>query len=311
MNYKDWLDEWLATCVKPMVKTRTFERYGDIVRLQIVPELGERDMGELSLPVLQRFAAELSERYSRNTVAGVINVIKNSLARAQASGLVKRQFSAAIKCPKAAEKQVESFTAAEQRKIENYVATSSKPKLFGIVLCLYTGLRVGELLALEWSDIDLTRGILTVTKTCRDSWQGGIYKKLTDSPKTSTSRRNIPVPRQLLPELRAIKKQSKSRYVISGKGGEEVSVRSYQRSFERMLKKLRIPHKGIHSLRHTFATRALECGIDVKNLSEILGHKNPEITLKRYAHSFMSHKTAMMNKLGRTYFSHCGANAVE
>ena len=302
MNYKDWLDEWLATCVKPLVKTRTFEHYNSIVRLKIAPELGTRDMGELSLPVLQRFAAELSQRYSRNTVAGVINVIKNSLARAQASGLVKRQYSYAIKCPKAAEKQVESFTAEEQRKIENYVAASSKPKLFGVVLCLYTGLRVGELLALEWSDIDLSRGMLTVSKTCRDCWQNGVYTKLVDTPKTSNSRRNIPVPRQLLPQLRAIKRQSKSRYVISGTEGEDVPVRSYQRSFERMLENLRIPHKGIHSLRHTFATRALECGLDVKNLSEILGHKNPEITLKRYAHSFMSHKTAMMNKLGKTYF---------
>ncbi len=302
MNYKDWLDEWLATCVKPLVKTRTFEHYNSIVRLQIAPELGTRDMGELSLPVLQRFAAELSQRYSRNTVAGVINVIKNSLARAQASGLVKRQYSYAIKCPKATEKQVESFTAAEQRKIENYVAASGKPKLFGVVLCLYTGLRVGELLALEWSDIDLSCGMLTVSKTCRDCWQNGVYTKLVDTPKTSNSRRNIPVPRQLLPQLRAIKKQSKSRYIISGAEGEDVPVRSYQRSFERMLKNLRIPHKGIHSLRHTFATRALECGLDVKNLSEILGHKNPEITLKRYAHSFMSHKAAMMNKLGKTYF---------
>lgn len=301
MNYKDWLDEWLATCVKPLVKTRTFERYGSIVRLQIVPELGERDMGELSLPVLQRFAAELSERYSRNTVAGVINVIKTSLARAQASGLVKRQFSGDIKCPRAAEKQVECFTPAEQRKIETYVAKSSKHKLFGFVLCLYTGLRVGELLALEWSDIDFARGMLTVSKTCRDSWKGG-YKKLIDSPKTNNSVRHIPIPRQLVPQLRAIKSQSKSSFVISGAEGEDVPVRSYQRSFERMLKNLKVPHKGIHSLRHTFATRALECGLDVKNLSEILGHKDPEITLKRYAHSFMSHKKAMMNKLGKTYF---------
>ena len=81
--------------------------------------------------------------------------------------------------------------------------------------------------------------------------------------------------------------------------GKPVSVRSYQRSFESLLKRLNIPHKGFHSLRHTFATRALECGMDVKTLSEILGHKNPAVMLNRYAHSLMEHKADMMNRLGK------------
>lgn len=76
-------------------------------------------------------------------------------------------------------------------------------------------------------------------------------------------------------------------------------MRSYQRSFEQLLKKLDIRHRGFHSLRHTFATRALECGMDVKTLSEILGHKNPIVTLNRYTHSLLEHKSAMMNRLGK------------
>jgi integrase len=76
-------------------------------------------------------------------------------------------------------------------------------------------------------------------------------------------------------------------------------MRSYQRTFESLLIKLNIPHKGFHALRHTFATRALECGMDVKTLSEILGHKNPTITLNRYVHSLLEHKTEMMNRLGK------------
>lgn len=81
--------------------------------------------------------------------------------------------------------------------------------------------------------------------------------------------------------------------------GKPVSVRSYQRSFELLLKKLKIPHKGFHFLRHTFATRALKCGMDVKTLSKILGHKYPTVTLNRYAHSLMEHKADMMNRLGK------------
>ena len=91
-------------------------------------------------------------------------------------------------------------------------------------------------------------------------------------------------------------KESNSEYVISS-NGKPVTTRSYQQSFENMQKKLHIPHRGFHALRHTFATRALECGMDVKTLSEIMGHKNSTVTLNRYAHSLTEHKKAMINKL--------------
>ena len=166
--------------------------------------------------------------------------------------------------------------------------------MFGIVLCLYTGLRIGELIALQWKDIDLQKGVLTVSRSCHDKNGSIVF----DEPKTVTSCRVIPLPKQLLPKLKNIKKNSNSDFVVS-MGGNAVSVRSYQRSFELLLKKLNITHRGFHSLRHTFATRALECGMDVKTLSEILGHKNPTVTLNRYVHSLLEHKAAMMNRLGK------------
>ena len=95
-----------------------------------------------------------------------------------------------------------------------------------------------------------------------------------------------------------MKKGSSSPLVIVGER-PPLSVRSYQRSFELLLKKTGIQRKGFHALRHTFATRAIECGMDVKSLSEILGHKNPTVTLNRYVHSLMEHKRAMMDKLGK------------
>lgn len=182
----------------------------------------------------------------------------------------------------------------EQKQIEQAILNGKKDKLYGILLCLYSGLRIGELIALQWNDIDLTKGILTVSKSCHDSKNGLVV----DEPKTVNSHRLIPLPKQLLPILKAKKKNSRSSYFVSAKGNA-VSVRSYQRSFELLLRRLNIAHKGFHSLRHTFATRALECGMDVKTLSEILGHKNPTITLNRYAHSLMEHKQDMMNKLGK------------
>lgn len=171
--------------------------------------------------------------------------------------------------------------------------------MFGVVLCLYTGLRIGEVLSLTWDDIDLQKGIITVSKSCHDSWENGKYVKIIDTPKTDCSERIIPLPKQLLLRLREYKKSSSGNYVICGERVYGAQVRSYQKSFELLLKRLKLPHKGFHSLRHTFATRALECGMDIKTLSEILGHKNPTITLKRYAHSMLEHKTEMMNRLGK------------
>ena len=192
------------------------------------------------------------------------------------------------------------FTPTEQKQIEQAVINGKKPKMFGVVLCLYTGLRIGELLALEWNDIDFQKGIINVCKSCHDGKDdSGKFARITDTPKTETSQRVIPFPKQLIPYLRNLKKDSNSVFVVASDSDKLISVRAYQRSFELFLKRLHIPHKGFHSLRHTFATRALECGMDVKTLSEILGHKNANVTLNRYVHSLMEHKREMMNRLGK------------
>lgn len=141
--------------------------------------------------------------------------------------------------------------------------------------------------------------MISVSKSCHDGWKNGAYVKITDTPKTLCSDRVIPLPKQLLSKMKEHRKQSAGEYIVGGRSEYGAQVRSYQKTFELLLKRLHIPHKGFHSLRHTFATRALECGMDVKTLSEILGHKNPTITLKRYAHSMMEHKAEMMNRLGK------------
>ena len=126
----------------------------------------------------------------------------------------------------------------------------------------------------------------------------GTYVKVIENPKTRSSKREIPLPKQLIPQMKNMERNRECDFMISS-NGSGVSVRSYQRSFDLLLKRLKIKHRGFHAIRHTFATRALECGMDVKTLSEILGHKSPTITLNRYAHSVMEHKKDMMNRLGK------------
>lgn len=311
MLYRDWLVEWLINYVKPSTKDKTYSRYADVVYQHLIPNVGDYDLRELTPLIVQRYITELLQNgnlktgqgLSANSVNSIITVIQGSMAMAHLLELNDRYEMDKLKRPKAKEKPIECFTQSEQEQIEQAVMTDKREKMKGIILCLYTGLRIGELLALEWEDIDLGKAELNVTKTCHDGKnKNGIFCRITDTPKTRQSRRVIPLPKQLVPMLKEMKKYSNSPLVISGKK-EFLSVRSYQRSFELLQKKLGIPRRGFHALRHTFATRAIECGMDIKSLSEILGHKNPMITLNRYVHSLMDHKRTMMDRLGKSYKS--------
>lgn len=306
MQYKEWLQEWLKNYVKIAAKQRTVRRYSEIINVHLIPSLGEYDVQELSPMILQKYVSELLEfgnkrtgsALSASSVNSIITVIQSSLGVAFNLGFMSERVGDKIKRPKLNEKKVECFSVEEQRKIEKAVLSDKRKYMFGVFLCLYTGLRIGELLALEWSDIDFVNGVLSVTKTCYDGKDSnGAFGRIIDRPKTLSSCRVIPIPKQIMPFLKAVKKDSESFYVIA-KSSDGLLVRTYQRNFTSLLKQLNIPLRGFHALRHTFATRAIECGIDVKTLSEILGHKNPTVTLNRYAHSLLEHKKDMMNKLG-------------
>ena len=306
MTYKNWLNEWLTHYIKPSSKQRTFEQYSKVAQIHILPYLGDIELTDLTPFVLQKFITDLTTNGNKRTGKGlspnfvktILSAIQNSLKTAHLVGYLPEYSANKIKRPKIIEKQVECFTIQEQKRIEGAALSAKKDKYRGIVLCLYTGLRIGELLALTWNDIDFEKSILSVTKTCHDGNENGKHIRIIDTPKTENSRRQIPLSKTLIKMLKDMKKKSKCEFVIAD-GEKAVFIRSYQRTFELLLKKIGLPHKGFHSLRHTFATRALECGMDVKSLSEILGHKNATITLNRYAHSLWEHKAEMMNKLSK------------
>ncbi len=307
MKYKEWMNFWLENYIKPSVKERTYIRYEQLIRTHIAVKLGEKDVNDLKPIILQSFVTELlytgnlitGKELSPNTVNAIISIMRNSLKTAFTIGLTDFYLADKIKRPNLVEKSIECFSLSEQKSIENAILKGKKPKLLGVIICLYTGLRIGELLALEWHDVDFLKGVISVSKSCHYGHnKNGEYERFIDTPKTSHSVRIIPIPKQLIPLLKKHREACLSQYVITDKG-KAVAVRSYQRSFELLQKKLDIPRRGFHALRHTFATRAIECGMDVKSLSEILGHKNSTITLNRYAHSLLEHKTEMMNRIGK------------
>jgi integrase len=158
---------------------------------------------------------------------------------------------------------------------------------------------MGEALALKWHDIDFHNGILHVRHTVqriKNTGEGAKTKVVNTQPKTQFSVRSIPMPQFLTDKLLPLKKAPDG-YVLSV-NGKQMEPRTYQYRFKKLLQRLGLPPLSFHNLRHTFCTRALELGFDVKTLADLAGHGNANITLRTYAHSLMEHKRAQMNLLG-------------
>ena len=300
MKLKELLELWLERYMKHTIKIRTYNRYKSICDLHLIKDLGEYELEELKPNVLQDFLLKkIDGNYSTNTIKGIVSVLKQALRLAITLEFVDKEYCSDLKMSSSEEKEISVFTKKEQQVIESFCLNHKKRNYIGIVICLYTGIRLGELLALTWDDIDFNSNLLTINKTSYSAKVDGKTQIIVDKPKTKKSNRVIPIPNQLVKLLRVIKKESNSKYVITTRNSGMVGNRSYQRTFKFILKKVNVPYRNFHSLRHTFATNAIELGMDVKTLAEILGHTNAMITLNRYSHSLLNYKIEMMNKLGK------------
>lgn len=300
MKLKELLELWLERYMKHTIKIRTYNRYKSICELHLIKDLGEYELEELKPNVLQDFLLKkIDDHYSTNTIKGIVSVLKQALKLAITLEFVDKEYCSNLKMPSSEEKEISVFTKKEQQLIESFCLNHKKRNYIGIVICLYTGIRLGELLALTWDDIDFNSNLLTINKTSYSAKVDGKTQIIVDKPKTKKSNRVIPLPNQLVKLLKIIKKESNSKYVITTRNSGMVGNRSYQRTFKFILKKVNVPYRNFHSLRHTFATNAIELGMDVKTLAEILGHTNAMITLNRYSHSLLNYKIEMMNKLGK------------
>lgn len=184
------------------------------------------------------------------------------------------------------QKSPRTLTPEEVALLEDYIAFHKDFYHYGILITLYAGLRVGEVLALEWENVDLENHVLTISSTIYDEVVDGKLLHTKTTPKTIFSQRQIPVVPKLEKILKELKcyQKGRSKFVVCSKQFGQVYVRAYQESFSRLQKKLGIKHIGYHSLRHTFATLCHKNQMDTKSLSSILGHSNVTTTLNLYVH---------------------------
>ena len=176
----------------------------------------------------------------------------------------------------------------------------------GIFLCLSTGLRLGEICSLKWGDIDSERGLLRVSRTVQriKSKEGPAKTILLETaPKSVFSNREIPIPDTLLSLLMPFRR-AEQEYVLCT--NRPMEPRTYQNHFKKYLGDIKVPDYNFHTLRHTFATNCIDRGMDIKSLSEILGHSNVQITLDRYVHPSMDMKRKYINALSADYGQLCG-----
>ena len=309
MTTNELMTAWLDRCERERVKPRTYSRYKGLIVQHILPELGDTPIDDLGRRQISEFLTAhqadgnlRGEALSATSTNLMLTVLNAAFTYACDMELLPANPCDRIRRVPGPPSQVEAFTREEQRRLEEAIAVSEDRRLFGIRLCLYTGLRIGELLGLEWQDVDMEKGILHIQKTVyREKNAEGEWQLFVDRPKTAASERMVPLPGYLAEDLRIYRRGARSEFVIENKKAERMSIRSYQYLFERLTEKAGVRKLNFHALRHTFATRALECGMDIKTLSELMGHKNATITLNRYAHSMMDTKIAAMNKLEKLF----------
>ena len=291
--------------LKYSIKQRTYLFYCQIAEIYLSRHF-DIEIKDISSEVLNEIISTKLINYSGSTLKLIIGLVKRVLIFAYEKGYIQNLIIIKNKIRNKNSKSIKALDKQEQQKLEDYILMNKDFYHYGILVSLYTGLRIGELLSLKWEKVNTKDKLIYIeTTTCKIS-QNHKTIDLVDSPKTNSSIRQIPITpflNKILSELKNYQ-QNKSEYVISKSLGKKIDVRTYQSSFERLLKKLNIKHYGFHSLRHAFATRLLENNIDIKTISELLGHSSPSITLNRYVHTNLQNKIKALQILTKRSAKH-------
>lgn len=302
------------------VRRSTLDRYRHAAEVHILPHLGGLRLDALTETRLSAFRLRMTQHgradgrggLAPSTVQTLLFLIGSMQKFAVRNGYAAEVTARAVSRPRQDAMEMRVLTQAEQQRLERllleYIRAGGRNAgiCLGILFDLYTGLRVGELSALRWRDVDLEQGVVHVRHTLqrvREQRGTGARTALhLGAPKSTRSRRVVPLVEGLLDMLRAYaraqppERRRPDAPVFAYRGGY-CEPRLFQNHFRRLLQQQQIEHANFHAMRHTFASRCIQTGMDVRTLSDILGHSDANVTLRVYVHSFAEQKLTGINRL--------------
>ncbi|WP_374123652.1 site-specific integrase [Leptotrichia hongkongensis] len=299
LKYEEWLDIWMEK-ERFFIKESTYATYTNIIENHLKPVLGKKKINNITNEDLQNFIIlklstskkNLEKGLALKTVKDMTVLIKNTLKTATQNKLISFQ-NFQCKFPSSFSKShLKTFSVEEQKILFKYLINNQNSKNLGILLCLQTGLRLGEICGLQWQDINLEKSTLTICRTLQKIYikekNKSYSKTIISTPKTKTSNRIIPLNIDFINLIKPFQ-QNKNNYFITN-STNYLKPHCYRYYYQKLLHFLNLPKLRFHSLRHTFATQAVELGIDCKIISEILGHANMNTTLNLYVHPKTEYK---------------------
>lgn len=285
---------------KQYVKKSSFSAYTLLIENHLLPTFGEHY--EIEEADVQKFVLQkLETGLSHKTIKDILIVLKMVLKfGAKNKWLSYTPFD--IQFPTERDKQnLEVLSRADQKKIMNYIQEHFTFKNLGVYICLSAGIRIGEVCALTWEDIDTDNGVISINRTIQRIYviENGVRKTelILDSPKTKNSIREIPISKDLLRILKPFKKIVNSSFFVLTNDAKPTEPRTYRSYYKKLMSELNMPELKFHGLRHSFATRCIESNCDYKTVSVLLGHSNISTTLNLYVHPNMEQKKKAIEQM--------------
>ncbi len=295
----EMIDLW-KTDKKNYVKKSTFSAYVLLIENHLLPTFGDKhevQESDVQNFVLQKLEAGLSQK----TIKDILIVLKMVLKfGAKNKWITYEPFE--IQYPTIRENQhIEVLSRTHQKKIMSYIQEHFTFRNLGILICLSSGMRIGEICALTWEDIDTDNGIISVNRTIQRIYviEDGIRKTelILDTPKTKNSIREIPMNKDLIRLIKPIKKIVNPSFFVLTNDAKPTEPRTYRSFYKGLMCHLEIPELKFHGLRHSFATRCIESNCDYKTVSVLLGHSNISTTLNLYVHPNMEQKKKAIEQM--------------
>lgn len=295
-----WLRSWMLEEVQPKVKLSTYASYQHKIQTYILPGLGDQSLNMVTAAMIQSLVASWKDRgLSTSTMRVIFRILNKSFEAASHQQFIFLNPCNGIELPRKPAKIVRSLTVHEQNQLET--AAEKDKKGLPVLLALHTGLRMGEIAALKWENIDFEDQIIHVTNTYQRIPLGADGKKtqlVLSEAKTQTSVRDVPFSCKVKEWLLAVKREATAEFVFSRKG-KPVEPRLITYHFQRLLKKTKLKDTCFHQLRHTFATRCMEAQSDVSAISALLGHASAKTTLDIYTDSLLDQRRKVISAMER------------